>query len=145
MERPTPQVTRLDVAQALLTATSVGRLRQQARTNLKWRSVYRGFRPDSLSRLSLTRGAPLFAADPVLLSDLCTVFLDELDVEPDADVRSRFSVAAARPDLDSQLQNVLRSLSETELWDLPKGQDFAPASQERPEPQSPDASPPGSI
>lgn len=114
-------MTRFDVAAQLLSAASVPSLRRETRRNREWVAIYRGFRPDSLTRPLFVRGAVAFAASPHRLASLCEVFLDSIGVPKQPSLSGRFAAAAELTELDPQVADVCRQLASIQLADLPVG------------------------
>src|SRR6266702_895222 len=83
-------LTRRDVAHELLRATGLEILRTQVRRKREWAVIYRGFRPQLLTRSIFLRGTSQFSNNVPLLYDLCTVFLDSVNAPADRNIRVRF-------------------------------------------------------
>lgn len=95
---------RQEIAEKLLGTTLLGALQAEARSNREWASVYRGFRPQFLTRAVLLRAATRFAAEDSLLYRLCSVFLDSLGIPKDSNLRRRFTYAAESPNIDEEIR-----------------------------------------
>ena len=134
------------VAAELLRITSVEALRGEARRNRHWASIYAGFRPNSLTRALLLRGATAFAANPAELLRLCNVFLDSIGVAEGKDPAARFAEAGKLSSLDEQAKALCSLLATTDIRSLPRMGDSLGglAAQPTQEEQPGDAGPPGS-
>ncbi len=125
-EEPRVDLTRQWVAAELLRLTKVESLREEARRNLKWAGIYRGFRPESLSRTLLLRAAPAFAADPAQLRSLGTVFLDSIEAPPGKDLAARFAGAAELSALGEEIKALCSKLSGQDIGSLPRSESGDP-------------------
>ena len=95
--------TRAGLAQQLLRSTSVGALRKGLRRHRPWATIYRGYRPETLTRTSFMNRAAAFALDPERLNELVDLFLDDLGVAsgPPED-RLRSAINDSRIDGDTR-------------------------------------------
>jgi hypothetical protein len=100
--------------------TSLEALKREARRNRGWASIYRGFRPESLTRPLFLRGARGFAASPAQLFSLCTVFLDSINAPAGKDLALRFAGAANLPDLDDEVKALCTTLAGEDVQALPR-------------------------
>lgn len=112
------RLTRIQVADLLLRSTSLNGLRAAARHSQSWQSVFRGFRPDHLSRPDFVRGTLSFGNNLALLESLCNAFLDDLKVPKVKVLRSRFEAAVNLPVLSDELRQLCVQLSAEELSSL---------------------------
>ena len=96
-------VTRAELAQHLLRSTSVGALRKGLRRHQSWATIYRGYRPQTLTRTRFMNRAAAFALDPERLNELVDLFLDDLGVAngPPED-RLRSAIDDSRIDGDTR-------------------------------------------
>lgn len=114
-------VTRHQLATKLLSVTPIQSLRSEVRRNRDWVAIFRGFRPDSLTRPLFVRGAATFAANPNRLASLCELFLDSTGVEKQPSLAERFAAASGLTELDADVRDFCRQLTSTALADLPIG------------------------
>ncbi len=83
--------------------------------------MFPGFRPDSITRTIANAAAPRFAADPRVLSDLVSVYIDDLGAEGPA-FNDQLLAAASDPRVPQETQATLRLAAEAgELNQLPVG------------------------
>src|SRR2546423_1458096 len=87
-----PSFTRQDIVNHLLQVTKLATIRKEVRHSQAWRAIFRGWRPDSLTRpVLLQLGAPQIARPGAKeFSQLCAVFLDGLGVPPAPNFHDRF-------------------------------------------------------
>jgi tetratricopeptide (TPR) repeat protein len=114
-------VTRKYAAQQLLRGAAIERLRNEVRRSRAWRAMFRGFRPESLTRAIVIRYGHAFARDPALLTDLCRIFLDSRGAPQEGNLLDRFSAACKQADMPEEIRSVCATLSEQNVLDLPIG------------------------
>jgi hypothetical protein len=120
---------RRGVALVLFEETSLKALRDQVRRERTWQTVYRGFRPDGLTREEFARRVAAFASDVRLLGDLCAVFLDDHGTPRGGDLRSRFAELEGRsPSLSDAARTVVQTLAAADLASIPVA--AAPTAEE---------------
>lgn len=112
--------TQQGIATELLTRTSIQALRKEARRNRGWAQIYHGFRPESLTRPLLLRGARAFAANPAQLFTLCNVFLDSIGVAEGKDQATRFAAAAESGELDEETKALCSLLASADASAWPR-------------------------
>ena len=127
-------LTRRKVAEELLTAVRIGLLRATASARVDWREdIFRGFRPNTISRSVSLKHARLFATNPDYLQQLIDIYLDELSIQ--GAFGERLAAAAEDARIPAALQDIFAGLSTlTELPLIPSGFDAddpsAPTSPE---------------
>ena len=125
-------MTRAELAQHLLRSTSVGALRKGLRRHQLWATIYRGFRPQTLTRTSFMNGAPAFALDPKRLNELVDLFLDDLGVA-NGPLEDRLRAAINDSRIDDDTREAIAILAEADsLSAIPAGLGTSP-----PPPSSP--------
>lgn len=110
--------TRRQVADRLLAVTSVEALRKETRRSHRWATVFRGFRPQFLTRAEFQRRAAQFASDVVLLHSLCDVFLDSHGV-PVGILSDRLLAAKDYSSVDPETRALCRALAPIGIHGLP--------------------------
>ena len=114
-------VTRTELAQHLLRSTSVGALRKGLRRHQAWATIYRGFRPQTLTRTSFINRAPAFALDPERLNELVDLFLDDLGVA-NGPLEDRLRAAINDSRIDGDTRGAIAILVEADsLSAIPAG------------------------
>ena len=113
---------RITLARSILSAIRLRTLSETLRKRRDWRErVFPGFRPDSITRTIANAAAPRFAADPRVLSDLVSVYIDDLGAEGPA-FNDQLLAAASDPRVPQETQAALRLAAEAgELNQLPVG------------------------
>ena len=101
----------LEVAVELIKATRQQDLRQAAMRNKGWAKVFRGFRPQAVSKELVLGRASEFAAVPQLLRELAEAFLKSAGVSEDGRLEERLALAADRTDLPEAVRAVCRQLA----------------------------------
>ncbi len=117
-------VTKQDVACELLRATSVEVLRTAVRSKREWAAIYKGFRPQFLTRAMFLRGATQFARNLPMLQALCDTFLDSLSVAPGPDLKQRFAAAVESSRLEDSIREMCDALAKMDLAELPSTPDL---------------------
>ena len=112
--------TQHGIATELLSVTSIQALQKEVRRNRNWARIYHGFRPESLTRPLLLRGARAFVANPAQLYTLCSVFLDSIGVAEGKDQAARFTAAADSDSLDEQDRALCSLLAGADLSTFPR-------------------------
>ena len=123
----TDELDRTTLARAILSAVRLRTLRETLRRRRDWRErMFPGFRPDSITQSIANAAAPRFAADPRLLSDLVSVYMDELGAEGPG-FSDRLITAASDPRVPHETQMALRLAADVEDFSqLPASPTTAP-------------------
>lgn len=119
MDVATPLPDRRTVAQVLLRDAGIDRLRTEARLNRRWSAIFRGFRPDFLTRAILVRYAHAFGRDSTLLSELANVFLDSLGISDEGNIHERFATATELASLSPDTIQICSALARHHVDELP--------------------------
>ena len=116
------ELDRTTLARAILSSVRLRALRETLRRRRDWRErVFPGFRPDSITRSIANSSAPRFATSPRALSDLITLYVDDLGSEGER-FRDQLASAASDPRVPQETQVVLRLAAEVDdLSHLPVG------------------------
>ncbi len=125
------RLSRIQLATMLLDTTSMESLRKASRHNRSWASVYRGFRPNSLTRSVFLRGAMAFAHDPALMRSLANAFFDSLGIHAARDMSARWARAAEDTRLSDQVREactLLTSVDFASLSFLPEAESAPPTA-----------------
>jgi len=116
--RSVEDLTKRDVARALLESVPLSALRAEAKSP-GWSQVYRGFRPQALTRSVFVRFAHVFARDSELLASLTDTFLTSHGADGSQTREERFAYVAENAGLPDDLANMCRQLATTDLQPLP--------------------------
>lgn len=113
-------VSRTEIASAVLESIRLGAIRLALRSRRDWRqSVFPGFRPDALTRATAMQSVPRFAARPDLLSELLTVYFDDLALTGGY-LQERMSNAAGASSIPAHVRDVFAAAAAHErLSDIP--------------------------
>ena len=115
-----PKLTRIDACRLLLGSARISDLQRRVKADHDWAIVFHGFRPQTLTRSTLTRFAPVFARSPRLHSPLQHLLLDGLAIPAGEDLSTRWKRAVENQALPGELAGLGELLSETPLQDLPQ-------------------------
>ena len=113
-------LTRLEACRVLLRSGRIETFQRKVRTSSAWAEVYRGFRPQTLTRSTIVRFAPVFAKTVALQRSLQQHVLDNLGISPNEDLQSRWSLLAAGDVAQTELLSLASILSAIQLGDLPE-------------------------
>ena len=102
----------------LLESIPLNAMREAVRKNRALSLVYRGFRPQNLTKSVLLIKVPVFVRDPSSLEALAQVLLDTKDMPPDPNFSRRLTQAVVLNKLDEAEQQAC-----TELFAIPTQQD----------------------
>ena len=116
-------LTRRRVAKELLTSVRIGLLQTVASARADWREdIFRGFRPNKISRSVALARTTWFATNPEYLQQLLDIYLEDLGI-PGA-FGERIATAAADARIPAALRELLSDLaSSPTLSSMPSGMD----------------------
>ena len=123
------EIDRTTLARAVLAAIRLRALTDMLRNRRVWREqVFRGFRPDSITRSIANGAASRFAANPAALIELVSVYVSDLGYD---DEFSEGLIAAANdPRVPQETQTALRlAAGAGDLGQLPSGSATATTAQ----------------
>ena len=127
------ELDRTTLARAILATIRIRTLTDMLRNRRVWREqVFRGFRPDSITRSVANGAATRFATSPAALAELLSIYINDLGYE---DFSDGLIAAASDPRVPQETQIILQLASETsDLSQLP----VSPAAvRQSPAPETP--------